>query len=512
MMIAIAPIPAQAGKIYGLVIGVDEYQFISDLNGAVNDARDIENALTDLGADVTTLIDGAASRSAIMNEWRRLAINLQPEDQLIVTYAGHGSNEPEAIKGSEQDGRDETLLLAGFSPYGAAAGERIRDDEIAELLSLSRPGQVIFVADACHSGTLSRNLAPSLGYRYVSVDGITDDPLPPPPPRTAEAESREQTALFLGAADDSEKTPEFLIDGQPRGALSYSFAASLRDALADENADNQLTKGEIETYVRRKVRAISQGSQRPQVSPAGQSNTPLFTTKRQLGRADDRAKDLVDVPFKDLPPIAMYHNGAIAEPVVGITKVSDPKMAKLRLSPETGAIYSMVGDILMQPPSGAAAANVQAVVDKLRFVEAMTPFSGPLDIHFDGGDRTYLQDDIVKIEAHGRKTQHIALLNIASNGEISFLYPIPSLGDPKTVNAKDTLRIPVKVEGPFGADHVLAIETASSAPALLQLIEYYDGTSDLPAFWNSFRHFVLTQDTQPTVAIFPFHTAAGQEG
>ncbi|MDA8747900.1 caspase family protein, partial [Litoreibacter sp.] len=219
LVLATAPVPALAGKIYGLVIGVDEYQFITDLNGAVNDARDIADALGGLGAEVTILLDGAASRRAVMREWRRIATEMLPDDQLIVTYAGHGSNEPEAVKGSEQDGRDETLLLAGFSPYGAAAGERIRDDEIADLLDLSEPGQVIFVADACHSGTLSRNLAPSLGFRYVAVDGIKNDPLPPPPARVAERETRDQTALFLAAADDSEKTPEFLIDGKPRGAL-----------------------------------------------------------------------------------------------------------------------------------------------------------------------------------------------------------------------------------------------------------------------------------------------------
>lgn len=512
LLLAATPVSAQAGKIYGLVIGVDEYQFISDLNGAVNDARDIEDALTGLGADVTTLIDGAASRAAILGEWRRLAVNLQPDDQLIVTYAGHGSNEPEAIEGSEQDGRDETLLLAGFSPYGTAAGERIRDDEIAELLSLSRPGQVIFVADACHSGTLSRNLAPSLGYRYVSVDGITNDPLPPPPPRTAEAASRERTALFLAAADDSEKTPEFLINGQPRGALSYSFAASLRDASADENADNKLTKGEIETYVRRKVRAVSQGSQRPQVSPAGQNDTLLFATKRQLDRTEDPVADIVKLPFEALPRVAFYPDGSTMDAVDGITSVANPEQAALRLDAETGAVHSMVGDKLLQTQSGNEIADIQAVVDKLRFVEAMAPFSGPLNIRFDSGDRTYLQNEVLRIEAHSRKTRHIALLNIASNGEISFLYPIPSLGDPKTVSAQDTLRIPVEVEGPFGADHVLAIETGTPTPELLNLMRSFDGTRDLPAFWNSFRHFVSTQDTLPTVAVFPFHTASGQEG
>ena len=507
--LALAPIPALAGKIYGLVIGVDEYQFITDLNGAVNDARDIEDALNGIGAEVTTLLDGEASRAAVLGEWRRLATNLQPDDQLIVTYAGHGSNEPEAVKGSEQDGRDENLLLAGFSPYGTSAGERIRDDEIAELLGLSRPGQVIFVADACHSGTLSRNLEPSLGYRYVAVNGIKNDPLPPPPPRAAESETREQTALFLAAADDSEKTPEFLINGVPRGALSYSFAASLRDHAADENADNRLTKGEIETFVRRKVRAVSQGSQRPQVSPAGQSDALIFAFQRQLSRIDDVAALAKPQPFDALPPVAFFSDGAPLNMLKGVTTVTDPAQADIRLSTKTGALHSMVGDELLRTNSND---QVQGAIDKIRVINALDAFAGSLDISFTHGDQTYFQGDIVKIEARHRTSRHIALLNIAATGEISFLYPLPALGDPSSTSSHDILRLPVEVKAPFGADHVLAIETDAPDTALLKLLANFDGSRDLAGFWNAYRSFAAAQTKAPTVAVFPFHTAAGREG
>ncbi len=509
--IALAPVPAVAGKIYGLVIGVDEYQFITDLHGAVNDARDIEDALSGIGAEVTTLLNDAASRDAVMAEWRRLAELMTPADQLIVTYAGHGSNEPEAIKGSEQDGRDENLLLAGFSPYGTSAGERIRDDEIAELLALSQPGQVIFVADACHSGTLSRDLTPSLGYRYVAVNGIKNDPLPPPPPRQSEGQTREQAALFLAAAHDSEKTPEFLINGQARGALSYSFAASLRDKAADANGDDQLTKGEIETYVRRKVRAVSQGAQRPQVSPAGQSDALLFAFNRQIDRVDAAISDVTGTPFDALPALTFYSDGPVNAAFEGITQVDDKSSARMRLSTQSGVLHSMVGDEILRVGLDDAD-KVQGAIDTHRLVDALEGFAGGLDVRFSDGDRTYSADDIVKIETHGRSSRHVALLNVASNGEISFLYPSPAHGDPLDSAAHDQLHLPVQVKSPFGADHVIAIETQEASPDLLRMLRQFDGSNDIAGLWNAFRGFASVQRKKPIVAVFPFYTSASREG
>ncbi len=257
--------PALAQTTYALVIGVDSYDSIPGLSGAVNDARDIADALTGIGAQTVLLTDHDASREAIIAEWTRLAEQAQPGDRLIVTYAGHGSNEAEAIAGEEVDGRDENWLLAGFSPFGEAAGERIRDNEIAALIGLNPAVQVILVSDSCHSGTVSREIMPVLGYRYYRTDGtLADDPLPPLPPPPAEGAEFGALALYMGAVPDAEQVPEFLIDGAPRGALSWAFAAGLRGG-ADGDGDGVVSARELEGFVRTQVRDISRGLQRPQI-------------------------------------------------------------------------------------------------------------------------------------------------------------------------------------------------------------------------------------------------------
>ena len=50
-----APLPAFAGNLYGLVIGIDDYQHITDLKGAVNDARDVAGTLEKLEASKVIL-------------------------------------------------------------------------------------------------------------------------------------------------------------------------------------------------------------------------------------------------------------------------------------------------------------------------------------------------------------------------------------------------------------------------------------------------------------------------
>ena len=116
--------PARAKTVHALVIGIDQYDTLSDLNGAVNDARIIAEALNKRNADeVVLLLDGAATRERIFAEARRLAeAAARQSGWLIITYAGHGGQETERIAGDEEDGLDEVFLLSGFNTKGKQSG------------------------------------------------------------------------------------------------------------------------------------------------------------------------------------------------------------------------------------------------------------------------------------------------------------------------------------------------------------------------------------------------------
>ncbi|NNE81499.1 MAG: DUF4384 domain-containing protein [Silicimonas sp.] len=478
---------ALAEKTFGLVIGIDDYTYIPKLHGAVNDALDIANTLRGLGADVTLLTDGEATRAAVLGSWQDILNRAKPGDRLVISYAGHGSNEPEQTAGSERDGRDENFLLAGFAPRGEAAGQRIRDDEIADLLAQSAGLDVIFVADACHSGTVTRNLQPALGYRYVEAETLEADPLPPPPP-PARAEGKDSVVLFLAAVSETEKVPEVMIDGTPRGALSYAFSSGLRGA-ADFDGNGTVTKGELETHVRRTVRQVSDGVQLPQSEPAGQENRVIASVPKPDPKPTTR-KPLKDLSFSDLPPISVSTGLAHLDGTVAGTPAT--------LTLKGAAVFSTVGT----PVTFATdRATLQAVADKQRMIAALTQMaSNDLDISFSNGDRSYLLGDTLSIRIDRRQSPYLTLFNLGSDGTISLLYPLHAFGDPVDRIPSDRLDLPVRISAPFGADHVVAIETRFPATALHRELAHLSGSRDMARLWD------LVKPTQGKVAVFPFFT------
>lgn len=512
LCLALGPSPALASQTYGLVIGIDEYENIPDLDGAVNDANDIADAMRGLDVDVIQLVDQQATRAAVLSNWRSIAAKMKDGDQLIVTYAGHGSNEPEHFEGNEEDGRDETLLLAGFSPFGAAAGERIRDDEIAELIALTPGRNVIFVADACHSGTVARTINPVLGYRYFSNGKIADDPLPPPPPNTLDNDGDDDVELFLAAVGEADKVPEFMIDGQARGALSFAFAESLR-GKADTDQNGALTKGEVEEYVRRRVRGISQGIQSPQIQHRGAGDDIILTVAKVAPSLPATGGKIALNAMDPKAPVSVYWEAAPVALPPNTVESPTAAAADLRINASTGAVLTSAGDRVATFGKGEMSQSpdrLAAVIDKFRLARQLQGLvgNGPLEMLFEDGDRNYFDGDPITIQVAGRTTRYVTLFNISSNGELAYLYPLHltsnGFDDPLETPAADRLNLGFQISAPYGADHVVAIETEQDPAVLRRVLSSYDGSSNSRQFWDQFAAAIQDMPSSPNVAIFPF--------
>lgn len=269
---------AAATEIYGLVIGIDNYTGLAPkLQGAVNDARDVADALTKSGArEVKLLIDGAANRDAIMAAWDALLGRAKKGDILIFHYAGHGGQEPEHVKGSEATGYDSTLLLPAFDIQGEGTRERLIDDELGWMFKRASDAgiTVLVVIDACHSGSMTRafdNAAvakPRVRAATYPPILITDDRLPPFPPAWAEIPEDLPNVIYFGAVQDDEEAPEVVINGQVRGALSWALAQGLRGG-ADARHDGVITKEELQAFITENIRMQLEGRQHPSVIPPG---------------------------------------------------------------------------------------------------------------------------------------------------------------------------------------------------------------------------------------------------
>ena len=78
------------GSVRALIIGIDAYQHVRPLKGSVADAKDIEGSLRSMGTpDVTTLIDGQATRTNVLQKISDLVQRTKANDLIILSIAGH---------------------------------------------------------------------------------------------------------------------------------------------------------------------------------------------------------------------------------------------------------------------------------------------------------------------------------------------------------------------------------------------------------------------------------------
>ncbi len=148
-------VPAVAGgrARKALCIGIDGYP-TAPLSGCINDARQWEAALTELGYTTTLLTDAAATRSGILGAIAALIDGSVAGDSLVFQYAGHGTRVTD-VDGDEKDGIDEALV-----PFDYQSGEFLIDDDLGKVYDTLPPGvSLTLFMDCCHSGSINRLFA-----------------------------------------------------------------------------------------------------------------------------------------------------------------------------------------------------------------------------------------------------------------------------------------------------------------------------------------------------------------
>lgn len=290
---------AAQGRRHALLIGVGDYEHVRDLEGPPNDVASLARALQQEWrfepANVTTLVDRAATREAILAALDDLIERTQAGDYVFIFFSGHGT--------SSLNAASQSVLEAGLDPGTGGlfpadldvnaddAFERLivgRRDLRPRLLELDRGREVLVVFDACFSGNSVRS-----GFALGEPKGEawTSD-LPPTAfgSQTAVQEAYPYENLqYLSASSEQEYAydipTKFLdvkptIDGEPHGALADALLRGLKGE-ANTNRDDELTVRELHAYVRRFV--SGRFGQTPQLlHPEGQfdlPDRPVFRTR-----------------------------------------------------------------------------------------------------------------------------------------------------------------------------------------------------------------------------------------
>ncbi len=490
-------------KIHAIVIGVDQYQHLARLKGAVADGRDIEASLRTMGVrDIVALYDDKADRDSILNAVNNVSARVHRGDLVILSIAGHGAQEPERVKGSESDGKDAVFLLAGFDTAAAGTRQRILDQEFNHLIKIfeAHGARVVFVADTCSGGGLAREVDPrgaEMIYRSVPTYKISDDELKPvsTPSDAFSTELDFARTIFLAAVDKHSKAPEVKVPGVDgyRGALSYAFARALEGA-ADANGDGKITIAELFAYVRQVTYQLSDERQTivsasaPSLNAATEpvvelSRSVTFVTPPSASAASLAAlgggAGAAGRPANFAPTLAAQRPVRIAALDGASVKLAglEPLEAKFELvspsqnpeliwDPKSGDVISG-GDVVARE---IGKDDLPGVIDRAAAVRVLKQMSArsaqPVMLLPD--DKVHHRGSQVEVAIDQLSDRALLLFNIAGDGTVQLLYP--QNASEAELMMKPEYRLPIVVRGPFGADQIVAITAPARLPELEQAL------------------------------------------
>ncbi|EYR80011.1 caspase family protein [Shinella sp. 838] len=469
---AAAPLPAFAAQTHALVVGADQYPNDVSLDGAVRDAEDVYRAMSAAGFTVRKFTDAEARKDDIRKAWIDMVAEAAAGDTIIFTYAGHGAQMPELVAGDEADGLDEFLQLPGFdrNRYAETSNEIIVDNEMNAWFgeAEAKGVHVLFVSDSCFSGGMSR----SVTGKTRLAPAVTVKLAPPSQEALAGANLKEidfKQVTVLAASLESQPTPEVIIDGEPRGALSWSFARAL-EGSADRDGDGVITRIELEDYIFSNVKNRSEALQVPNFMPQVarsesevvvrltrgipvENATVATTDTGSTAAAQKTIKSAKELGWTG--SIALQVDGAADKP-----KNADGSGTAYRWDVASGVFYTPNGDVAAE---NVGADRIQAVVDKyvlLDFLKALAS-QNPGSVSLTPVKDIYAAGNRLRFDAPPGRYPNMLVFNLANTGEVQFL-DMQAAG---TTSSQFKLT-DVEVVKPFGADHLITIWTGEPVDAI----------------------------------------------
>lgn len=227
-------------KKYALIIAIGDYPTETKW-GKISSLKDvplIKSALSGQGfaeSDINVLTDSAATKKGILEALTQLQNKVKKGDIVVIHYSGHGQQIFDD-NGDEADGLDEALVpFDAFAEYSEQyhGQNHIRDDELENIIAnyrnkVGKTGQVLFIMDSCHSGSMTRGQK-ARGGRGALV--------PPDWSVTDTKQSPKGSGLIENAKVNADAAPFIMISGasanelnyeyQGYGSLSYSFSQAM---------------------------------------------------------------------------------------------------------------------------------------------------------------------------------------------------------------------------------------------------------------------------------------------
>ena len=135
---------------YALIIGIDKYENVSNLDYAVKDANTIASLLKDNfnfpSKNVTVLLNEEATFTNIRNGLSKVSSSAKANDRVLIYFAGHGMTD------DLPDGGEMGYLLPIEAKRDELFTTSIPMDDLKRISSMSKSKHMLFLIDACYGG------------------------------------------------------------------------------------------------------------------------------------------------------------------------------------------------------------------------------------------------------------------------------------------------------------------------------------------------------------------------
>ena len=235
----------------------------------------------------------------------------------------------------------------------------------------------------------------------------------------------------------------------------------------------------------------------PAASAAGQAAPTVAGSSGLVAAANATPLPLLIVDAGATDPAALY--GALS----GVVAADARAPNRFTWDVGRGEVADAVGEGVATVLGGdleAQLARVQGVIDKwtvLRALERLGDHLG-LDTRVEPDTRVHHDGERLTVVVRGYRRPYFTLLNLASDGTVNFIYPMDqgSLHDSLTVPPGGEYRLPLQVTAPFGADHFIAIASATALTELHQALKAIDGQMEAASILELFDRTLAGQDYQ----------------
>jgi len=232
-------------KSWALVVGINDYNNIPNLNYAVEDALAIKNMLINEHGfprkNVRYLIDKEATQSNIKKELSNLMKNAGENDRVVFYFAGHGET---AELGLEEG--DIGFLLPADGDTEDLYFSAIDMEELKRISKFSKAKHMLFLVDACYGGLAAVNT------RSLNINT----------PNFLDKITVENARQIITAGGKDEKVLEK--DDWEHSAFTKNLLSGLKDKKADQNQDGYITGSEIGFFLQEHVSLDTDNFQTPQ--------------------------------------------------------------------------------------------------------------------------------------------------------------------------------------------------------------------------------------------------------